>query len=235
MNLTRYVYRVAYRFSAAVMLVIVPTALTAQAKTTTSTPDSLVVRTETRTGTLLLGTVYEELRKAGAEPLSIGETGYRQISNSKRPIVKPEDLKGAVVATELAVVLMNGRPMRSPPIHSTPFRGGCSRRVSAFISWPAASASSIRLPFAFGVTRADPVNANVRAVGSVNVRSRTVSGSVRAGFRPTRWRAPGGSFIWPKTSIVLSMTPASFISSHRSLPSRERSPMRSRWCAMVRT
>ena len=37
-------------------------------------------------------------------------------------------------------------------------------------------------------------------------------------------RAPGGSFIWPKTSIVLSMTPDSFISSHRSLPSRERSP-----------
>ncbi len=37
-------------------------------------------------------------------------------------------------------------------------------------------------------------------------------------------RAPGGSFIWPKTSIVLSSTPDSFISSHRSLPSRERSP-----------
>src|SRR3954469_11461794 len=40
----------------------------------------------------------------------------------------------------------------------------------------------------------------------------------------TRMRAPGGSFIWPKTSIVLSMTPDSFISSQRSLPSRERSP-----------
>ena len=40
----------------------------------------------------------------------------------------------------------------------------------------------------------------------------------------TRRRAPGGSFIWPKTSIVLSMTPDSFISSQRSLPSRERSP-----------
>ena len=37
-------------------------------------------------------------------------------------------------------------------------------------------------------------------------------------------RAPGGSFIWPKTSIVFSMTPDSFISSQRSLPSRERSP-----------
>src|SRR5919107_869733 len=40
----------------------------------------------------------------------------------------------------------------------------------------------------------------------------------------TRMRAPGGSFIWPKTSIVFSRTPDSFISSQRSLPSRERSP-----------
>src|ERR1700683_4698757 len=40
----------------------------------------------------------------------------------------------------------------------------------------------------------------------------------------TRIRAPGGSFICPNTSIVLSSTPDSFISSHRSLPSRERSP-----------
>ncbi len=40
----------------------------------------------------------------------------------------------------------------------------------------------------------------------------------------TRRRAPGGSFIWPKTSMVLSITPDSFISSQRSLPSRERSP-----------
>src|SRR5438105_4786755 len=37
-------------------------------------------------------------------------------------------------------------------------------------------------------------------------------------------RAPGGSFICPNTSIVLSSTPDSFISSQRSLPSRERSP-----------
>ena len=37
---------------------------------------------------------FDLVRKAGAEPLSIGETGYRQISNSKRPIVKPGDLKG---------------------------------------------------------------------------------------------------------------------------------------------
>ena len=40
----------------------------------------------------------------------------------------------------------------------------------------------------------------------------------------TRRRAPAVSFIWPKTSAVLSITPDSFISFQRSLPSRERSP-----------
>src|SRR2546422_908763 len=42
--------------------------------------------------------------------------------------------------------------------------------------------------------------------------------------RPTRRRAPGGSFIWPKTSATFSNTPDSCISSQRSLPSRLRSP-----------
>ncbi|MGH8797698.1 MAG: TRAP transporter substrate-binding protein DctP [Caldimonas sp.] len=37
---------------------------------------------------------FDLVRKAGAEPLSIGETGYRQVSNSKHPIVRPADLKG---------------------------------------------------------------------------------------------------------------------------------------------
>lgn len=37
---------------------------------------------------------FELVRRSGAEPLAVGETGYRQISNSKRPIVKPEDMKG---------------------------------------------------------------------------------------------------------------------------------------------
>ena len=40
----------------------------------------------------------------------------------------------------------------------------------------------------------------------------------------TRRRAPGGSFICPKTRAVFLMTPDSFISSQRSLPSRVRSP-----------
>ncbi len=37
---------------------------------------------------------FDLVRKAGAEPLAVGETGYRQISNSKRPIKQPDDLKG---------------------------------------------------------------------------------------------------------------------------------------------
>ena len=37
---------------------------------------------------------FDMVRKAGAEPLSIGETGYRQISDSKRAIIKPDDMKG---------------------------------------------------------------------------------------------------------------------------------------------
>ena len=42
--------------------------------------------------------------------------------------------------------------------------------------------------------------------------------------RATRIRAPGGSFIWPKTRAVLLSTPESLISRQRSLPSRVRSP-----------
>ena len=37
---------------------------------------------------------FDLVRKAGAEPVGVGETGYRQISNSKHPIIKPDDLKG---------------------------------------------------------------------------------------------------------------------------------------------
>ena len=53
--------------------------------------------------------------------------------------------------------------------------------------------------------------------------SRKYSAIVRPD-RPTRRRAPGGSFIWPKTSATLSSTPDSVISRIRSLPSRVRSP-----------
>lgn len=42
----------------------------------------------------VMGEFYDLVRKAGAEPVGVGETGFRQISNSKRPILKPEDLKG---------------------------------------------------------------------------------------------------------------------------------------------
>ena len=53
--------------------------------------------------------------------------------------------------------------------------------------------------------------------------SRKYSAMVRP-VRPTRILAPGGSFICPYTRAVLSITPDSFISFQRSLPSRVRSP-----------
>jgi TRAP-type transport system periplasmic protein len=54
---------------------------------------------------------FDLVRKAGAEPLAIGETGYRQISNSKRPIIKPDDLKGLkirVVGSPMYGEIMSG-------------------------------------------------------------------------------------------------------------------------------
>ena len=51
------------------------------------------------------------VRKAGAEPLAVGETGYRQVSNSKRPIIRPEDLKGIkirVVGSPMYGEIMSG-------------------------------------------------------------------------------------------------------------------------------
>jgi TRAP-type transport system periplasmic protein len=54
---------------------------------------------------------FDLVRKAGAEPLAVGETGYRQVSNSKRPIVKPDDLKGLkirVVGSPMYGEIMSG-------------------------------------------------------------------------------------------------------------------------------
>lgn len=54
---------------------------------------------------------FDLVRKAGAEPLAIGETGYRQISNSKRPVKVPDDLKGIkvrVVGSPMYGEIMNG-------------------------------------------------------------------------------------------------------------------------------
>jgi TRAP-type C4-dicarboxylate transport system substrate-binding protein len=45
----------------------------------------------------LMSEYFDMVRKAGAEPLAVGETGFRQISNSKRPIIMPADLKGLKV------------------------------------------------------------------------------------------------------------------------------------------
>ena len=64
--------------------------------------------------------------------------------------------------------------------------------------------------------------------------SRKYSAIVRP-VSATRRRAPGGSFIWPKTSAVSASTPDSVISSQRSLPSRVRSPTPANtelpWCS----
>jgi len=38
--------------------------------------------------------IFKTLDKAGVVPLAWGENGYREITNSKRPIEKPEDMKG---------------------------------------------------------------------------------------------------------------------------------------------
>ena len=54
---------------------------------------------------------FDLVRKAGAEPLAIGETGYRQISNSKRPVKQPDDLKGIkirVVGSPMYGEIMGG-------------------------------------------------------------------------------------------------------------------------------
>lgn len=54
---------------------------------------------------------FDLVRKAGAEPLAIGETGYRQISNRVRPVKTPEDMKGIkirVVGSPMYGEIMNG-------------------------------------------------------------------------------------------------------------------------------
>ncbi|HVL55218.1 MAG TPA: TRAP transporter substrate-binding protein DctP [Burkholderiaceae bacterium] len=54
---------------------------------------------------------FDIIRRNGAEPLAVGETGYRQLSNSKRPVVKPDDLKGLkirVVASPMFQEIMTG-------------------------------------------------------------------------------------------------------------------------------
>jgi tripartite ATP-independent transporter DctP family solute receptor len=38
--------------------------------------------------------VFAAMEKVGLKPLAWAENGFRQVTNSKRPIVKPEDLKG---------------------------------------------------------------------------------------------------------------------------------------------
>jgi TRAP-type transport system periplasmic protein len=61
--------------------------------------------------TVMTNDYFNLVRKSGAEPLSVGETGYRQITNSKRPILKPDDLKGLkvrVVGSPMYGEIMSG-------------------------------------------------------------------------------------------------------------------------------
>lgn len=54
---------------------------------------------------------FDLVRKAGAEPLAVGETGFRQLSNSKRPILKPADVAGLkvrVVGSPMYGEIMSG-------------------------------------------------------------------------------------------------------------------------------
>jgi len=54
---------------------------------------------------------FDLVRKAGAEPLAIGETGYRQVSNSKHPVIRPDDMKGIkirVVGSPMYGEIMTG-------------------------------------------------------------------------------------------------------------------------------
>jgi tripartite ATP-independent transporter DctP family solute receptor len=54
---------------------------------------------------------FDIIRRAGAEPLAVGETGYRQLSNSKRAVRKPDDLKGLkirIVASPMYQEIMTG-------------------------------------------------------------------------------------------------------------------------------
>lgn len=59
----------------------------------------------------IMNEYFDLVRKAGAEPLAVGETGYRQISNSKRPVKAPEDMKGIkirVVGSPMYGEIMSG-------------------------------------------------------------------------------------------------------------------------------
>jgi len=60
---------------------------------------------------IVMNEYFDLVREAGAEPLAVGETGYRQISNSKRPIRTPDDLKGIkvrVVGSPMYGEIMSG-------------------------------------------------------------------------------------------------------------------------------
>jgi TRAP-type transport system periplasmic protein len=59
----------------------------------------------------IMNEYFDLVRKAGAEPLAVGETGYRQISNRVRPVKTPDDMKGIklrVVGSPMYGEIMTG-------------------------------------------------------------------------------------------------------------------------------
>ncbi|MBM3556274.1 MAG: C4-dicarboxylate ABC transporter [Alphaproteobacteria bacterium] len=61
--------------------------------------------------TVMTKDFFDLVRRSGAEPLAVGETGYRQLSNSKRPVMKPDDFKGLkirVVASPMYQEIISG-------------------------------------------------------------------------------------------------------------------------------
>ncbi len=41
-----------------------------------------------------MGRYFDKVREAGAEPLAVGETGFRQVHTSRHPLITPGDLRG---------------------------------------------------------------------------------------------------------------------------------------------
>ncbi|MCI2109600.1 MAG: DctP family TRAP transporter solute-binding subunit [Acidaminococcaceae bacterium] len=51
--------------------------------------------------------MMKEIEAKGAKPLAIGENGFRQITNNKMPITKPEDLAGMKIRIPAISILMD--------------------------------------------------------------------------------------------------------------------------------
>ncbi|NCC52918.1 MAG: hypothetical protein EOM20_17140, partial [Spartobacteria bacterium] len=62
--------------------------------------------------------IFEEMKKKGLMPLAWGENGFRQLTNSKHPVRKPEDLKGLKIRVVGSPVFIDiFRAMGADPIN----------------------------------------------------------------------------------------------------------------------